>query len=100
MEWKNTILTKAKQKLGTFSSFHCNSFLSKPYVMEELSRLQRKYVFVPTDKKNNNESIICKKFYVQLIKNEVNSQTYNISSESVKALSIGMKFSLKNMALS
>ena len=86
MEWKNAILTKAKQKLDTFSSFHYNSFLSKPYVMEELSRLQRKYVFVPTDKANNNVCIICKKFYVQLIKNEVNSQTYNISSESVESI--------------
>ena len=43
-------------------------------------------VFVPTDKANNNVSIICKKFYVQLIKNEVNSQTYNISSESVESI--------------
>ena len=86
MEWKNAIPTKAKQKLDTFSSFHYNSVLSKPYVMEELSRLQRKYVFVPTDKANNNVSIICKKFYVQLIKNEVNSQTYNISSESVESI--------------
>ena len=86
MEWKNAILTKAKQILDTFSSFHYNSFLSKPYVMEELSRLQRKYVFVPTDKANNNVSIICKTFYVQLIKNEVNSQTYNISSESVEGI--------------
>ena len=39
MEWKNDILTKAKQKLDTFSSFHYNSVLSKPYVMEELSCL-------------------------------------------------------------
>ena len=38
MEWKNAILTKEKQKLDTFSSFHYNSVLSKPYVMEELSR--------------------------------------------------------------
>ena len=86
MKWKNAILTMAKQKLDSFSSFHYNSFLSKPYVMEEHSHLQRKYVFVPTDKANNNESIICKKFYVQLIKNEVNSQTYNISSESVESI--------------
>ena len=54
--------------------------------MEELSRLKRKYVFVPTDKADNNVSIICKKFYVQSIKNEVNSQTYNISSESVDSI--------------
>ena len=86
MEWKNTILKKVKQKFYTLSSFHYNSVLSKPYVMEELSRLQRKYVFVPTDKANNNVSIICKKFYVQLIKNEVNSQTYDISSESVESI--------------
>ena len=31
-------------------------------------------------------SIICKKFYAQLIKNEVNNQTYNISSESVESI--------------
>ena len=47
-------------------------------------RIHSKYVFVPTDKANNNVSIICKKFYVQLIKNEVNCQTYSISSESVE----------------
>ena len=37
MEWKNAMLTTVKQKLDTFSSFHYNSVLSKPYVMGEQS---------------------------------------------------------------
>ena len=51
-------------------------------VKNELKRLQEKYVFVPTDKAKNNVSLVCKKFYDQLLHDEISSDTYQLSTES------------------
>ncbi len=32
---------------------------------EHLKELQKKFVFVPTDKASNNIAVVCKKFYVE-----------------------------------
>ena len=40
------------------------------------------YVFVPTDKAASNVSLICKKFYLQLLHEEIHSVTYDLSDES------------------
>ena len=82
-EWKDAILTSVKNRLDQFPSYAYDAVLMKPAVIEELSRLQDKFVFVPTDKASNNVSIVCKKFYVQLHHDEINSNTYQPSQESV-----------------
>ena len=45
-------------------------------VRKELASLHRDYVFVPTDKAQNNISIICKKYYLDVLKQEMCSDTY------------------------
>ena len=82
-EWKHTVLDLVRSKLDQFPAFDYNSVLSKPDVIDYLRQLQCKYVFIPTDKAANNVSIVCKKFYVQLIRDEILSNTYELSSESV-----------------
>ena len=81
-EWKNKILEIVQQKLDNYSPFSFNNVLSKPEVKEELQRLQDIYVFTPTDKAANNVSLVCKKFYIQLLQLEINSDTYELSSET------------------
>ena len=82
LEWKDGILTTVQNKLDHYSPFSFNNILSKPSVKEELQRLQDIYTFVPTDKAANNVSIVCKKFYVQLLHQEISSGTYELSSET------------------
>ena len=57
--------------------------LTKPQVMAELDRLKDQFVFVPIDKASNNVAVVCKKFYVEVLHGEINSNTYQQSSESV-----------------
>jgi hypothetical protein len=81
-EWKANILETVENKLENFGPYDFNSILSKPAVKEEIMRLQEKYVFVPTDKASKNVSLICKKLYVQLLHEEINSNTYQLSTET------------------
>ena len=50
--------------------------------LEELNTLQDKYVLTPIDKAGNNIGFICKKFYLETIKKEVCSDTYEVMEET------------------
>ena len=80
---KNAILDKVRQKLDSFPAYAYNAVLTKPQVMEELDRLKDQFVFVSIDKASNNVAVVCKKFYVEVLHGEINSNTYQQSSESV-----------------
>ena len=45
--------------------------LNRLEVKNDLRELHRKFVFVPTDKAQNNISIVCKKFYIDSLLKEV-----------------------------
>ena len=46
--------------------------------LDYLQNLHSKFVFVPVDKAANNEIIVCKKYYLDMVLNELNTtQTYN-----------------------
>ena len=81
-EWKASIVEAVENRLENLGLYDFNCILSKPSVKDEIIRLQEKYVFVPTDKANKNVSLICKKFYVQLLQDEINSDTYQLSTET------------------
>ncbi len=77
-------------------------------MIAELDRLHTKFVFVPTDKASNNVSIVCKKFYLQLIRDEISSPTYELSTETADEViarheaflqSHGIKLSEENKTL-
>ena len=84
--WKSTILTEVKTKLDNFSPFEFNCVLGKEEVLHELEQLQEQYVFVPTDKADKNVSLVCKKFYVQLLHDEISSDTYQLTTESEETI--------------
>ena len=93
-EWRDAVITSVKDKLDRFTPYSYNAALLKPAVSEELSRLQEKFVFVPTDKASNTVSIVCKKIYVQLHHDEINSNTYQPSTESPEEISVNLRKSL------
>ena len=85
-EWKSLILDKVRLQLLNCKPFPYNTTLSDGKVLKELSNLHDKYVLVPTDKAANNVTIVCKKFYISLIKQEIESNTFepvNCSIDSI-----------------
>ena len=85
-EWKSLILDKVKLQLLNCKPFPYNTTLSDGKVLKELSILHDKFVLVPTDKAANNVTIVCKKFYISLIKQEIESNTFepvNCSIDSI-----------------
>ena len=62
-------------------------FLQDQDVSTALAELHSKFVIVPIDKASNNIAIICKRFYIQKLLNEVgvpgdNSSTYKLSDKN------------------
>ena len=88
-DWKNVIMNKIKAKLRNVASGKFNNVLSKKKVQQDLEILKQKFVFVPVDKASNNVAIICKKYYLQSLSNELqNTPTFrldNFSEEEVRA---------------
>jgi hypothetical protein len=62
-------------------------------VKEELALLHENFVFVPTDKAQNNISIVCKKFFIESLLKEVGfdekkqkSLTYQFAGNDAKEI--------------
>lgn len=66
-EWTQKVMKEVVKKVQRLrkSTKKYRSVLNSPKTKHLLSELQKKYVFVPTDKASNNISIVCKKFYIQ-----------------------------------
>ena len=89
-QWKEIILKKVDSRIAflksrernPISTKKCNPVLKRVEVKEYLDSLHKHFVLVPIDKAANNISIICKRFYVQVILKEigildVGNLTYN-----------------------
>jgi hypothetical protein len=71
--WKTELLKNIKLKLDKMHLYNYNNVLSKIENRDFLSKLQDHFVFTPVDKAGNNVSVICKKFYYEILNNEVNN---------------------------
>ena len=67
-------------------TFKFNNVLSIPDVIALLKKLHEQYVFVPTDKASNNITVVCKKFYLNRIRQEFSSSAFSPVDSSVKAI--------------
>ena len=94
LPWKNKICEKIKYKVDTLKNIiktpSAKSCLNNNEVKAYLSELHAKYVIVPIDKAANNISIICKKFYIECLLDEVGilnnpSPTYSIVTDKTSA---------------
>jgi len=79
LPWQNKILEKVDAKIISLvrkiKPQKTNPILKQTEVLEYLAELHKKYVLVPIDKAANNVAIICKKYYVDVILNEIDSIT-------------------------
>ena len=73
--WKNAVLKKVESKIALLKQKmkynKVKPTLDRPEVKEYLQNLQSKFVFVPIDKAANNVALVCKRFYVETILNEI-----------------------------
>lgn len=69
--WKVEILKQVKNTLNKLNTYNYNNVLSKKENINALKRLQNKWVFVPTDKASNNITVVCKKYYMDTLDNEI-----------------------------
>ena len=51
---------------------------------DELEELKRRFVLVPVDKASNNIGFVCKKFYMEVLRRETISDTYEEIEENVE----------------
>ena len=89
--WKNKILELVENRIRILKLRNVPSankpILQDDEVLTSLSELHNKFVIVPIDKAANNVAIICKRFYIQKLLNEVgipgdSSPTYKLSDRN------------------
>ena len=64
-----------------------NPVLKQPEVVDYLMSFQKKFVLTPIDKASNNVSIICKRYYVEVVLKEIGilgsgNETYEKANRS------------------
>ena len=90
LNWKNKIIELVEKRIEILKKRKVPS-ATKPVLQEEeviaaLADLHSKFVVVPIDKASSNVAIICKRFYIQKLLNEVGvpgnaSPTYKLSED-------------------
>ena len=91
VDWKNKVLElvdldieKLKRKIKKQQT---NPVLKQPEVVNYLNLFHEKYVMTPIDKASSNVSVICKRYYVEVILKEIEilgdgSETYEKADRS------------------
>ncbi len=87
-EWKSCVIQKVQERIAFLKSDKFKFITTPRKVLqnkdakEELERLHKDFVMVPTDKASNNVSFICKKFYIEKILEETGQNTYERINEN------------------
>ena len=88
-DWTNNIIEQVKRKISVLKTkvkrHPVKPILKDPTVINYLEELHSKFVLVPIDKASKNIAIVCKKFYICRLMQELGisdspSNTYQLSS--------------------
>jgi hypothetical protein len=75
-EYRKAIIDEVSTKLDTLKvDKSSKSILNQPEVKQYLSELHKKFVIVPVDKASNNFAVICKKYYLDVLYKELNTNS-------------------------
>ena len=100
-EWKNCILDLLKRKICRLKKN--SKYIKRVSVLrkcsDDLKKLHEMFVMSPIDKASNNVGFICKKYYLQIIKNETDSDTYEEIVESVEEVSTHLRDESSNVGI-
>ena len=84
-EWKNSVFELLSKKVNKLKKKA--KFIKRVSVLKECSddlrKLHELYVMSPVDKASNNVGFICKKYYLQILRDETSSETYEEIDESI-----------------
>lgn len=93
----------------TYIDNNYHNFLFSQYDQQQISlavkNLQKNFIITPVDKASNNYAFICKKFYLSLLDNELNSSnTYKLSkldysSACKKIIAFNKYFNINNSCI-
>ena len=93
--WKKQILSKIDSKISNLRSSitpqATKSVLNDPIAKAYLEEFHSKFVLVPIDKASNNVAIVCKRFYITSILDELGlpgdtSPTYELVTKSASTI--------------
>jgi len=74
--WRTEVMKLVSKRIKTLNKTSLKPIppplLSNEEILSSLSQLHRDYVLTPTDKASSNVAVICKKFYVERVMNELN----------------------------
>ena len=91
VDWKNKVLELVDldiQKLqNKIKKQRTNPVLKQPEVIDYLNTFHKKFVMTPIDKASSNVSVICKRYYAEVVLKEIGilgngSETYEKASRS------------------
>ena len=90
-EWKCKLLENIRNKINiTPNNFSCTA--NQRLLKNKIREIQNRFIIMPVDKANNNFGFICKKYYAQILIDEVNSsdtfEASHINFNSIKNLFI------------
>ena len=75
LPWKNEVLLKVEAKIASLKRkmkyMSIKPVLDRPEVQEDLQTLHSKFVLVPIDKASNNVAFVCKRYYAEVILQEI-----------------------------
>ena len=79
-EWKSKLLELLRYKINiTPNTF--SSTINQRTLKNKIKDIQNRFIIMPVDKANNNFGFICKKYYAQILINEIDSNdTFEISN--------------------
>ena len=85
--WRSEILKIVKDKLDSMQLYKYYSILKDTEVNNELQKLKDDFVLTPIDKAANNISLVCKKFYLDTLDEEIeksgNFAKCNINTDDI-----------------
>ena len=88
LEWKTTVMNLLEKKITRLkkeTKFKpVGNVLRDPECLAELQNVHEKYVLVPVDKAANNIGIVCKKYFLEVLKNETATDTYEPEDSTVE----------------
>ena len=90
-EWKSKLLELIRYKINITPNTFSNT-INQRTLMNKIKDIQNKFIIMPVDKASNNFGFICKKYYAQILINEIDSndtfEISNINQYEVKELFI------------
>ena len=90
--WKYFIMEKVGNIVNKCKPYSFNNVLTKSGPQNALAELQRDFVMVPVDKAANNVGLICKKFYHDVMTQEIiNSNTFAPTNKAEDVLYTDLK---------